>query len=66
MAVEEWIFAPGLIVDCGPIVTKYESRVGVSVDEEDEDEDRDEDEGAAPMTVFSPMMHPSPTIMGPS
>lgn len=43
-------------------MTKYERRVGVSIDE---DEGEDED-GLAPMIVFSPIMQPSPITMGPS
>jgi hypothetical protein len=50
-------------VHWGPIVTKYERRVGVSIVEDEEDEDED---GVAPMIVFSPIMQPSPITMGPS
>lgn len=53
--------APGFIVHWGPIVTKYERRVGVSIEEDEEAE-----EGVAPMMVFSPIMQPSPITMGPS
>jgi hypothetical protein len=30
IVAEEWTFAPGRTVECGPIVTKYDIRVGVS------------------------------------
>lgn len=72
IVTEEWICAPGRTVASGAIVTLCEIRVGTpslppaGLGPPIVGEDTGEDSGAAPIVLFSLIMHPSPMITGPS